>query len=383
MIKVNVCLREINLINSGMSVYANEIIRRLGPGLALRGTASWAGHLRSGYHPSEYARFTFPVRLARLPDWLLYDYATSAKHRFLRGLIRPFLHGDYNFLARDNESDVFVFFSNHVPDFPVEGKVITCLHDILPLHAKSGEFVSIYKKFLKNVIEKSTKIITVSEFSKRDIMDYFHIDGKQIDVVHSAVNAEEFSTPCPNPESIRTKYNLPEKYILYFGTCSPRKNVESVIRAYVRLPEAIRREYALVITNPEKATKACAIENNVTPHYIERVRAEDKAAVYQMASVLVWPSLYEGFGLPVIEAQAAGTPVVCSNVTSLPEVAGDAAVLVEPKDTEAIAAAIESSLYDTPFRQNLIAKGHENVKRFTWDDAAKRFRDVLLSLEEG
>ena len=156
--------------------------------------------------------------------------------------------------------------------------------------------------------------------------------------------------------------------------------MESVIRAYARLPEATRREYALVITNPKDAVKACAVENGITPHYIANVAAEDKPAVYQMASVLIWLSLYEGFGLPIIEAQAAGTPVVCSNVTSLPEVAGDAAVLVDPMDTEAASAAIERCLYDVPFREDLIAKGHENVKRFTWDDAARRLRDVILSL---
>ena len=369
--RVNVDLRNVNIQEFGISVYTNELVLRLMDcdDIELRGTA-FRRKLLQPLNPEDYRRFRFPIHFSRVPAWMMFRLLPF--RRFLP---------DYNFWAGDNESDVFLFFWFQAPLLPVKGKIVTCVHDIIPLRGASGD-ARYLKRATENAIEKSTRIITVSEFSKRDIMDYFHIDGKQIDVVHSAVNAEEFSTPCPNPESIRTKYNLPEKYILYFGTCSPRKNVESVIRAYVRLPEAIRREYALVITNPEKATKACAIENNVTPHYIERVRAEDKAAVYQMASVLVWPSLYEGFGLPVIEAQAAGTPVVCSNVTSLPEVAGDAAVLVEPKDTEAIAAAIESCLYDAPFRQDLIAKGHENINRFTWDDAAKRFRDVLLSLEE-
>ncbi len=198
-------------------------------------------------------------------------------------------------------------------------------------------------------------------------------------MVYCGVNAEEFQQPFDH-EAVRTKYKLPEKYILYFGTCGPRKNVESVIRAYARLPETVRKEYALVITNPTAAVKACAVENNVTPCYVDGVSAEDKAAVYQMASVLIWLSIYEGFGLPVIEAQAAGTPVVCSNVTSLPEVAGDAAVLVDPMDTEAIADAIERCLYDEPFRQELIAKGHENVKRFNWDESAKKFHDIIVNL---
>ena len=377
MTKVNVSLREINLIDAGMSVYANEMIRRLD--FDLIGTASWTGHLCPHYNPSEYARFQFPVRLARLPDWLLYDFATSSKHRFIRGLVRPFFRCDYNFLARDHESDIFVFFANHIPDFPIRGKAITCIHDIIPLRVTSEEHVESYKKNIKDVLRKSTKIITDSEFSKRDIIDYSHIGEDRIEVVYCGVNAEEFQQPFDH-EVVRVKYNLPEKYILYFGTCGPRKNVESVIRAYARLAERVRKEYALVITNPTESVRALATEENVTPHYIANVAVEDKPAVYQMASVLVWPSLYEGFGLPVIEAQAAGTPVVCSNVTSLPEVAGDAAVLVDPMDTEAIADAIERCLYDEPFRRELIAKGHENVKRFNWDESAKKFHDIIVNL---
>ncbi len=167
---------------------------------------------------------------------------------------------------------------------------------------------------------------------------------------------------------------------MYFGRCGPRKNVESVIRAYARLSETVRRKYALVITNPTETVKACAVENHVMPCYVDRVSMEDKSAVYQMASVLVWPSFYEGFGLPIIEAQAAGIPVVCSNVTSLPEVSGDAAVLVDPMDTEATTAAMERCLYDTPFRQDLIVKGHENVKRFSWDESAKKLHDIIMSV---
>ena len=99
-----------------------------------------------------------------------------------------------------------------------------------------------------------------------------------------------------------------------------------------------------------------------------------------MASVMVWLSLYEGFGLPIVEAQAAGTPVVCSNATCLPEVAGDAAVLMEPRDIDAIAAAIERCLDDEPFRQDLIAKGYENIKRFSWDNSAKKLHDIIMSV---
>ena len=366
--KVNVDLRNVNIPEFGISVYTNELVRRLMDcnDIELRGTA-FRRKLFQPLDPEDYRRFRFPIHFSRVPAWMMFRLLPF--RRFLP---------DYNFWAGDNESDVFLFFWFQAPLLPVKGKIVTCVHDIIPLRGASGD-ARYFKRATENVIEKSARIITVSEFSKRDIMDYFHISGEQIDVVYCGVNAEAFQQSFDR-EAVRAKYNLPEKYILYFGTCTRRKNVESAVRAYARLPETVRKEYALVITNPLEAIKTCAAENNVTPCYVDGVSLEDKPAVYQMASVLVWPSLYEGFGIPIIEAQAAGTPVVCSNVTSLPEVAGDAAVLVEPMDTESMAAGIERCLYDAPFRQDLIAKGHENVKRFSWDESAKKLHDIIINL---
>ena len=382
--RVNLELQDVNLIDAGISVYTNELTLRLMiyDDLELRGTVTRRGVFHSFYNPLDFKRFNFPVKPTLFPGWVVSGPLLEKKYKIARFFLKPFIR-TYNTFIGDNRSNIFLFWSNHVPFYPVEGKVIACVFDIIPLRAHTSEFslnvVTNFKREFDNILEKSTKIITDSEFSKRDIIDYAHIDESRVEVVYCGVNAGEFQRPFDR-EAIRAKYNLPEKYILYFGTCGPRKNVESVIRAYAHLSEATRQEYTLVITNPKETTRACAVENNITPHYIENVSAEDKPAIYQMASVLVWLSIYEGFGLPIIEAQAAGTPVVCSNVTSLPEVAGDAAVLVDPMDTEATTAAMEHCLYDEPFRQGLIAKGHENVKRFSWDESAKKLHDIILSL---
>ncbi|MCR4817756.1 MAG: glycosyltransferase family 4 protein [Fretibacterium sp.] len=382
--KVNVDLRDVNLPDMGMSVYANEMTLRLMnySDLEIRGTVLKRGLLHSLHNPEDYARFDFPVYTTRFPAWVVMNPPLPLAYRLTRALLRFFIFS-YNSLVGDDESDIFLFFMNQASDFPIKGKTIVCVHDIIPLRmpwACAEEVIRNCESAFPHVLEKSTKIITDSEFSKQDIIDYAHIDESRIDVIHCGVDAEMFSVPCPDMENVRIKYGLPGKYILYFGSCRPYKNVESVISAYARLPEAVRKEYALVITNPNDVVRDYAVKRNIIPHYIENVSAKDKAAVYQMASVFVWPSLYEGFGLPVIEAQAAGTPVVCSNVTSLPEVAGDAAVLVAPKDTKSIAAAIEHCLYDEPFQQDLIAKGHKNVKRFTWDNAAKKLHDIIINL---
>ena len=169
---------------------------------------------------------------------------------------------------------------------------------------------------------------------------------------------------------------------MYFGTCGKRKNVKSVIRAYALLPASTRAEYKLVISNPNDEVKSAVAENDIAGDvsYVERVSEEDKPLIYRNASAFVWVSLYEGFGLPIVEAMAAGVPVVCSNVTSIPEVAGDAAVLVNPWDIRAIAEGIERCLYDAPFREDLIARGYENIKRFSWDDSARKLHDIIMSV---
>ncbi|MCR4817755.1 MAG: glycosyltransferase family 4 protein [Fretibacterium sp.] len=378
-------LRDLHLARAGITVYLKELVSRLiqFDDLSIRGTVLRMGGLIHHFvEPADYEQFKIPLAETRLPEWIINEQPHSLKLRLVKCILTPFIPS-YNFFVRDNESDVFLFLNSQAPSLPVRGKIITCLHDITPFRVPETfppSYIDVFKGFFSNVLKNATKIITDSEFSKQDIIDYAHIDESRIEVVYCGVNAEEFAMPCPSPENVRAKYNLPEKYVLYFGTCGPRKNVESVVRAYARLPEATRHEYALVITNPSDAVKACAAENNVTPHYLSGVSTEDKPAVYQMASVLVWLSIYEGFGLPIVEAQAAGTPVVCSNVTSLPEVAGDAAVLVEPMDTEAAAAAIERCLYDAPFRQDLTARGRENIKRFSWDNAAEKLHDIIINL---
>ena len=383
--KINVNMQGFNLPNEGTLVYANELLLRLMnyEDLEINGSVPRLGLFHSCFNPEEYKRFIFPIKSTRFPEWMVNNQVLSLPYKIMKGIAMPFIR-NYNNWVGDNTSDVFMFFINsQAPQIITKGKVVSCIHDITPFRVPetfTPDFLALHKKAFENACGKSTKIITDSEFSKKDIIDFTHMDENKIDVVYCGVNSEYFSKRQNNLDNVRIKYALPDKYILYFGTCRPHKNVESVINAYVHLPEATRREYALVITNPKEVTKFCAMKNNVAPHYIENVSEEDKPAIYQMASVMVWLSLYEGFGLPIIEAQSAGTPVVCSNVTSLPEVAGDAAVLVDPLDTETTVDAIERCLHDEPFRQDLIAKGHENIKRFSWDESAKRLHDIIMSL---
>ena len=379
--KISVCLQGANIINWGIMVYLNEIVLRLAKydDLDLNGIVLWERALHSCYDLAAYSRFKFPIKVIPMPGGVMFGTG-DWKRELMGNILRPFLR-NYNFWA--GESDVYLFLGSRAPIIPIKGKVISCLHDILPVStpmAYTPWEIEFSKKVFSNVVEKSTRIITVSEFSKKEIIKYFNVPEERIDIVYNGVETESFKRISPERERIRAVYGLPDKYILYFGACRPYKNVESIIKAYAGLSEATRREYGLVISNPTDAIKTCADENDVNVCYIEKVSNEDRAAIYQMASVFVWPSLCEGFGIPIIEAMAAGVPVVCSNATSIPEVAGDAAVLVEPMDINAITNGIERCIYDEQFRNGLIAKGYENIKRFSWDDSAKKLHDIIMSV---
>ena len=298
----------------------------------------------------------------------------------------------FNLITGGGSNDVYVFTENDMPTMRIRGKTVVVIHDIIPLRVKYdssrknpdaiGKYTErIFARNTEDVLKRASCIITVSEFSRQDIADYYHIDPARIKVVCNGIDPAVYAGKY-DLQSIREKYVLPDKYVLYFGACSARKNVETLIRAYSKLPENLRREYKLVITNPVEDTtdcvKDCGISDNV--HYIKAVPESDKPAIYQMASLSVWPSLYEGFGLPVLEAMASGVPVICSNVTSMPEVAGNAAILVDPLDDSVMSKEIERVLTDSDLRSELIAKGYENIKRFSWDESAKKFHDIIINL---
>jgi glycosyltransferase involved in cell wall biosynthesis len=172
---------------------------------------------------------------------------------------------------------------------------------------------------------------------------------------------------------VRQKYNLPEKYILHVGTIQPRKNLERLIDAYdpndAPLVLAGRRGW---LADPiyEKGKAKGVL-------FLDYVDEEDLAALYSMAIVCVVPSLYEGFGFTVLEAMSCGTAVVCSDGGSLPEVAGDAAIVVKATDTQALAEALRKVITDEDLRRNLIMKGYRNTARFSLERAAKQTLEVI------
>ena len=188
--------------------------------------------------------------------------------------------------------------------------------------------------------------------------------------------------------SCRREFDLPEKFILFVGTREPRKNLNRLARAYAELPDRTRREFSLVLVGPrgwgEGDTSARQKRDSrvIVLDYVETAKL---AQIYNLATVFVYPSLYEGFGLPSLEAMACGCPVVVSRAGSLPEICADAACYVDPIDVQSIAEGIEKVVADEELRQSLIKKGRERAKLFTWESTAEKtlavFSEVMRAAD--
>jgi len=226
-----------------------------------------------------------------------------------------------------------------------------------------------------------------SAATAKDLLDAFAVDETRVHVVHHGVEAEAFA-PIPQAgiDAVRRRYGIPGGYVLFVGGIEPRKNLESLVRAFA---ESDAQGLALVIAGgpvrwfPEATERLDAVIEQLPPSVQERivrtgyVNDRDKLALLSGATLLAYPSLYEGFGFPVLEAFAAGVPVMTSNVSSLPEVAGEAALLVDPADLHAIAKALSELVGDADLRAVLSAAGVARASRFTWEATARATAGVL------
>ncbi len=230
--------------------------------------------------------------------------------------------------------------------------------------------------FSRIAAARATRFIAVSESTRRDMVELLGIDEKRIDVVYNGVD-EQFQ-PIADPrivESFRHDHNLPAQFILFLGTLEPRKNVSTLVRAYavarrqgVTVPLVLAGGGGWGDLQLHRLIDELNLASSV--RLVGFVAMEDQALWYNAASLFAYPSLFEGFGLPVLEAMAAGTPVVTSNRSSLPEVVGTAGIMVDPTDVEQLAAAIGSVLSDEDLRLDLRSRGLERARLFTWTRTA-------------
>jgi glycosyltransferase involved in cell wall biosynthesis len=249
-----------------------------------------------------------------------------------------------------------------------------------------------WHKFLapKKRAYDAQKIIAVSHSTKNDLVDLYNVPGERIKVIYSGVG-EEFRKLSGGKWKAPTvkKYKLPKKFILYFGTIEPRKNLAGLIKAYEifrkKLTDRSQRP-ALVIAGQKgwlyRDILALAKHSQFSRDIIftDFVESEDKVYLYNLASAFVYPSFFEGFGFPPLEAMSCGVPVICSNTSSFPEVAGEGALMIDPYNFEEMAWAINEIWTDENLSEFLVAKGFEQAKKFSWNKCAKETLEVLIGV---
>jgi len=297
----------------------------------------------------------------------------------------------YNFLTKKlnirhnlifgTKSDIYHFFNFTIPK-NIKGKVIVTIHDTVFISAPETMGNRKTLEEYKYGAKKSDLIITVSKSAKNDIIKNLGVTEDKIEIVHPGIDIESYSKKYEKEylEKIRKKYKLPLEYILYLGTIEPRKNIERIVKAFKNYKKEVKDDLKLVIVgnkgwkydNIMKLIESMGTDIIITGYIDE----EDKIPIYKLAQFFTFPSLYEGFGMPVLEAMAAGVPVVTSNVSSLPEVAGDAAILVDPLSEDEILEAYKKILSDKQLQREMIEKGLEQAKKFQWKKSVEVLEKV-------
>lgn len=261
-------------------------------------------------------------------------------------------------------------------------KQILTIHDLSFLHFPDCYSLKmrIWHKFLspKKQCQKADIVLTPSKNTKQDIVNTYGVEAKKIEVVY------------PGLSSIFTKNdgeevkNLPEKYILFLGTVEPRKNIVCLIKAFNSSDKLKRMGYKLILVGKigwgEREVVRLILQSSDII-YLSYISAEQKVHLYKKAGLFVYPSLYEGFGFPVLEAMACGTPTITSNRSSLPEVASGACVLVNPNSVGQIKDSMETILTNNNLKNYLIDLGSKRAMDFNWTVAAERFLNILTSYE--
>ena len=360
---------------SGVGTYAYELARRL---TDLDGL-EFCGDLFNFCGRNDVSRYLrgihMPIRESRLLPYGIYRRIWDAA---------PIPYGS----LFPGGADLTVFFNYIVPP-RVAGKVVTTIYDLtylrFPETMQPGNLRRI-RKGIGRSIRRSDRIVTISEFSKRELMELLDVPEEKIRVVYTAPSSPEEPADF---QMCQEKFRIRRPYLSYVGTIEPRKNLERLLLAFELLKREHHVPHQLVLAGGKgwrdegiyrtAAGLSCARDVVFTGY----VTQAEKSALYRNADAFVFPSLYEGFVMPPLEAMAQGCPVVCSGAASLPEVAGDAAELVDPLEAEDIARGIWRVLSDSGRAAGLVERGRRQAKRFTWDASAQALARVCQELSEG
>jgi len=304
-------------------------------------------------------------------------------------------------ISRDisSHSDVMWFPNFGFMNYNIKVPYVLTVHD-LSFERYPGFFTPVHRLWHKlidcqRMARGAAKVIAVSENTKRDLIELYEVDEGKIEVIHEGIDAK-LRKECETTKmrKVAEKYKLPEKYVLFLGTIEPRKNIEAIIRAFDKYANGYANECEsdsnihLVLAggpgwrNEEIYKIYEQARNKDRIKFIGYVDKEDKPVLYSLASLFVFPSIYEGFGLPPLEAMACGTPVIVSAASSLPEVVGSAGLLVDSYNINELAEGMRAILSDERLRNDFIEKGYERIKKFDWGECAEKTLEVIKGVGE-
>lgn len=264
-------------------------------------------------------------------------------------------------------------------------KTVLTIHDLAYFfypHLFPKIKVLYYRKLIPHSISRAQMIIAISENVKKEIIDFFKVEPDKIDVIYYGLEKiYKFIDKEISKKEVFKIFGIKERFILFVGTIEPRKNLETLLEAFYILNKKLK-EYKLVVAGPWgwlysdvlKIIKKLNLKEKII--FTGYVDSSDLLYLYNACDLFAYPSLYEGFGLPVLEAFACGAPVITSNVSSMPEISGGAALLVNPRDSKSLADRMISVIESETLRKELIEKGIRRARCFTWDQAAKRTLSV-------
>lgn len=328
------------------------------------------------------------------------SYSISETSNFKIKFVKGFTYFDWEQIslplqAKKDKLDLLHCTSNTAPLWGPVPTLVT-IHDIIYLEKREYPVnVNWYQRLgnyyrsivVPGVVARSEQIITVSEFEKKNLLSHFELDDSKVKVVSNGVN-EVFRKVYDKEvlNKVKEKYRLPEKFIFYMGNTEPRKNLRNMLKAYSILTQKQSAAPSLVITNITREYLANVLEDigeeKIAGKIILTGYADfkDLPALYTLADFYVYPSFREGFGLPILEAMACGTAVITSNTSSMPEIAGEAALLVDPLNPESIAGAMQEYMLDDELKLEKIRKGQLRYRHYTWDASAKKLLDIYYSM---
>ncbi len=299
--------------------------------------------------------------------------------KIVRKILRPF-----------NKLFIPTFDLHFAPNLiPITGikasKTVTTVHDFsFYIHPEwhPQERLDYFDKYFFTNVKQSDWIITGSEFSKKEIIKYLKFTKENITVIHHGVDHNMYKIYDDNILNItKDKLELSDNFLLFVGSIEPRKNLLHLIKAYKLLDEKIKEKFPLILVgfkgweNDEIMIEIRKEQENIK--YLGYLTDKELAYVYNLATVFIYPSLYEGFGIPPLEAMACGTAVISSNAASLPEVCADSALYIDPLNIEDIKDKLQMLLLDELLQEDMIKKGLHRVKQFTWEKSTQKHIEVF------